>query len=727
MFRSSPRPLSLRRRLPLRMETLERRDAPAVFNVTNLNDSGSGSLRAAVSEANNSSNADIIKIQVIGTLFLEDGEMDIFQDVTIVGPGSGVFTIDASDNDSERIFDIGTEGILHVSISGMTLTNANGDNFGGAISADFTELILKDVVVSNCDADSGGAIFAGNDAKLVMDNCVITGNTAFGFGGGIRLGYDSIGQFRNSVISNNQSNGNGGGVFSASGSTLSIERSTIAGNTAFPTKGESNGGGLFAGSNNSLNIEDSTFSSNSASGAGGGIFIDSSGQGTNFGFTINNSTISGNVSGFSGGGIYISENITPARPAGDGYSFPNPTDILHTTITGNVAPDKDENEGDQRVAQSSFGFGGGVATGIEVNVVNSIIAGNFAGANPDVHTFDNGNFEVSFSLIQNVGTASIDDNGGNIFGQDPVLGPLTNNGGTTQTHALLAGSPAINSGDPSFQNPPNAPVTDQRGTNFARVVFGTTDMGAFEVQESGPAPVTRHLHAVGAGAGTTAEVKVFDDEGNLVCVFDAYPFFQGGVRVAIADMDGDGIDDVITSPGPNGGPHIQVFGGAKLLNGEAERIVSAIGSFFSYNPFFRGGVYVGTGDVNGDGRLDIITGADAGGGPHVIAWDNVTGDAIVSFYAYAAAFTGGVRVAGGDIDGDGKAEIITAPAQAAGLTCEYSTPREPWSKKTLPLTPVSSAESTSGRATSTAMARMTSLSALAPAVEHTSRYSPVST
>jgi hypothetical protein len=103
-----------------------------------------------------------------------------------------------------------------------------------------------------------------------------------------------------------------------------------------------------------------------------------------------------------------------------------------------------------------------------------------------------------------------------------------------------------------------------------------------------------------------------------------------------------------------------------LVNGVAERIVSALGSYYAYNPQFRGGVYVAVGDVNGDGRPDIITGADAGGGPHVIAWDNVTSNALVSFFAYDGSFHGGVRVAAGDLDGDGKAEIITGAGSGGG-------------------------------------------------------------
>ncbi len=78
-----------------------------------------------------------------------------------------------------------------------------------------------------------------------------------------------------------------------------------------------------------------------------------------------------------------------------------------------------------------------------------------------------------------------------ILDTDPLLGPLANNGGPTMTHALLPGSPAINVGDNT-----DAPEWDQRGTGFPRIVNGTIDIGAFEVQGS-PAPLPPSwLHSI---------------------------------------------------------------------------------------------------------------------------------------------------------------------------------------------------------------------------------------
>src|SRR5205814_1813081 len=97
--------------------------------------------------------------------------------------------------------------------------------------------------------------------------------------------------------------------------------------------------------------------------------------------------------------------------------------------------------------------------------------------------------------------------------------------------------------------------------------------------------------------------------GTIKFDFFAYdPNFHGGVQVATGDVNGDGVDDVITGAGPGGGPHVKVFDGATG---------AVLRSFFAYDDAFRGGVFVAAGDVNKDGFADVVTGAGAGGGPHV--------------------------------------------------------------------------------------------------------------
>ena len=163
----------------------------------------------------------------------------------------------------------------------------------------------------------------------------------------------------------------------------------------------------------------------------------------------------------------------------------------------------------------------------------------------------------------------------------------------------------------------------------------------------------------GAGAGGGPHVKVFDGFNNAVTMsFFAYdPSFGGGVRVASGDINGDGDDDVITAPGPGSTPLVKVFSG---------RDGSLLASFLAYGPAFTGGVFVASGDVNGDFRADIVTGAGAGGGPHVKAFSGTTFGEIDSFFAYSPDFSGGVTVSACDLTNDGRDEIVTGAGPGGG-------------------------------------------------------------
>jgi hypothetical protein len=169
----------------------------------------------------------------------------------------------------------------------------------------------------------------------------------------------------------------------------------------------------------------------------------------------------------------------------------------------------------------------------------------------------------------------------------------------------------------------------------------------------------------GAGGGGGPHVRIFRGDGsdfNLgLMAYD--PAFTGGVRVAACDVDGDGTGELVTSPGPGGGPHVRIW--KKIGN-----VFSELTGFFAYAPHFTNGVFVACGDLTGDGLAEVVTAADAGGGPHVRIW-RVVGDHVVEtagggFFAYAPTFSGGVRVAAGDVDGDGRAELVTGAGPGGG-------------------------------------------------------------
>jgi hypothetical protein len=133
--------------------------------------------------------------------------------------------------------------------------------------------------------------------------------------------------------------------------------------------------------------------------------------------------------------------------------------------------------------------------------------------------------------------------------------------------------------------------------------------------------------------------------------------FRGGVTVAAGDVNGDGYDDLVVAAGQGGGPHVKIFDG---------RTGQLIREFMAYETTFRGGVYLAVGDVNGDGKADVITGTGVGGGPLVKVWDGATGAMLSSYYAYASSFRGGVTVAAGDVNGDGRADVVTGAGQGGG-------------------------------------------------------------
>ncbi len=173
------------------------------------------------------------------------------------------------------------------------------------------------------------------------------------------------------------------------------------------------------------------------------------------------------------------------------------------------------------------------------------------------------------------------------------------------------------------------------GDSVTAIVLGTGDDGVG--YNFGERPLFPPVLVVGAGTGGGPHVKVFNTlDGSVVASFFAFdPAFSGGVRVAQGDFNGDGIADYVTAAGPGGGPHVKVFDGATG---------AVIRSFMAFDPVFAGGVWVAAADVNDDGIADIVAGAGLGGGPHVKVFDGATGATILSFFAFPLAIDCGVTV-----------------------------------------------------------------------------------
>lgn len=168
----------------------------------------------------------------------------------------------------------------------------------------------------------------------------------------------------------------------------------------------------------------------------------------------------------------------------------------------------------------------------------------------------------------------------------------------------------------------------------------------------------------GPGAGLEPRVKVFDAptqiERSSFLAFD--PAVTGGVRVASGDVNRDGIPDVLAVTGPGSEAQVRLFDGT-LLAGTPVPVASG-----TPYPGYSGGLFVAVGDLTGDGRADVVIAPDAGSlpafpgvAPPLLAIDGSNGALLGAGWAYEPTFIGGVRVALSDVDGDGRADLVTTP------------------------------------------------------------------
>ncbi len=172
--------------------------------------------------------------------------------------------------------------------------------------------------------------------------------------------------------------------------------------------------------------------------------------------------------------------------------------------------------------------------------------------------------------------------------------------------------------------------------------------------------LNKGMFACGAGEGGGPRVSVFAQIGGRP-IFDFYafdPLFRGGVRVAVADLNGDGFPELVAAPGGLLPGQIGLPPIVRVFDGRTMMLTS---EFLAYDRTWTGGVQVAAANLTRQGKAIIVTGADVGAGPHVKAFDLATGREVASFFAYDRNFRGGVRVALGDVDGDGLPDIVTAP------------------------------------------------------------------
>ena len=403
-------------------------DVPDATPGNNICDTGSGfcTLRAAIQEANAHAGADTINLAGIPYLLSRsgsdntalNGDLDITDTVTINGVGMNSTIIDGN-GIGDRIFEItGT-----VVISGVTIQNGYATSgFGGGIATYGKLTLINSAILSNTTSGLnawGGGIY--NSGPLTLTNSIVRGN-ATGSGNPYAGGIFNQGTLLilNSTVSSNSTPGAGGGLYTVA-YTTTIVNSTINGNIA------ASGGGIYKAGVPLIMI---------------------------------NSTVSGNRSYASGGGLYASSGTT---------------NLFNVTIAFNQANYDDTNTD----------YGGGVynAGGSTLNFANSIIAlnENVLPTTPwPTLIYDDCAGTLTsqgYNIVANKpGNCTIN---GSYIQPYPQIGPLQNNGGRTQTHALLSTSPARDAGHPGgcTDNVGAILTTDQRG--FHRP-FGRCDIGAFE-------------------------------------------------------------------------------------------------------------------------------------------------------------------------------------------------------------------------------------------------------
>ncbi len=203
----------------------------ATFSVTNLNDSGAGSLRQAVLDANAAGGADVIQVDVSGTITLTSGELLISDSVSIAGPGARALTI--SGGGVSRILRLDNIAAKSVTLEDLTLTGGSAAGNGGAILNEGGNLLLRRVrLTGNTALGDGGAIynaFFASGNTLTVEYSEISGNSANKEGAIYFIGFQL--RIVNSTISGNSATDSVGAINVQFGDAV-ILNSTIVDNSA---------------------------------------------------------------------------------------------------------------------------------------------------------------------------------------------------------------------------------------------------------------------------------------------------------------------------------------------------------------------------------------------------------------------------------------------------------------------------------------------------------------
>jgi hypothetical protein len=427
----------------------------ATFTVSNLGDTGSGSLRDALTQANATADPDTITFAsgLTGTIHLASSLQAAPYPVSIQGPGANQITIDGGGANLDLLVGCLCSTAPAFSVSGLTFTGGQ-DTSGAGILNLLGNLTISNAVITGNKAvqtgssnaygagvfSEGTAAYPGN---LTIDHSTVSGNT----------------------ISSATGQTYGAGVATYYGK-LTMSASTVSGNAAVaPTDIYGSFGGGAWVSHGSADISGSTFTGNKSFSGGAMRFVYSDAAST-----ISDATLANNDSDYGGGVRWAANNVNQVLT------------VTGSTITGNGN------------SAHSASYGGGIDNTATAHVVlhDTIVSGNTANHGPDLYNGSSPGtgFDAAFSLIGNTASANVNETvaGSDIIGQDPQLGPLATNGGPVLTMALPASSPVVDKGAAFGLN------ADARGVlrpidfpgiaNSAAAGADGSDIGAFELQPS---------------------------------------------------------------------------------------------------------------------------------------------------------------------------------------------------------------------------------------------------
>jgi predicted outer membrane repeat protein len=428
-------------------ESLEPRITLSIFTVSTTLDNGAGSLRQAILDADAAMGSNQIQFAALfssspHTITFTSATPQINGQLTITGPGASLLTVTRSGTvtASSNVFNSFASALT---MSGMTVT-------GG-----------------NINANGGGLSINGVTPNVTLDSMVFTNNQANGDGGAISLTNNSSLTVRNSTISNNTATALGGGIFFFQSGSLLMQNCTVSSNAtqAGSGHGGSGGGFYFVGSAlasppagytaNTLVVQGSTFVGNTGPAGGGGIAAD------DFNGTVlcQNSTFNNNTAGTSGGGLWC---VGTTATVGS-------ITLQDCTVASNTANSSTAGTGGGGVARVGS-FAG------SITLLGTIVYGN---SNPagalDIFASSFTTTNVNSCDIGSATGYTLSGTSGNNrpVGTNPMLSALASNGGSTQTMALPAGSPCIDTGTTI-----SGITTDQRG--IPRPQGSAPDIGAYE-------------------------------------------------------------------------------------------------------------------------------------------------------------------------------------------------------------------------------------------------------